>query len=144
MVGAMLYPRAAVSMNTRRNCQPKREIAMKKLTALITVAGFATVFCAAAQAGSVSEAPTEIVRYAAADAANVATVAVLYRRIEAAAGRVCGARIAPGRSFPSAAWNHCAQGAIRDALVRIDTPAVAAYAASHGILVLEATTASRN
>jgi len=117
---------------------------MKKLTVLIAVAGFTAVVGANAQAGGMSDVPTETVHYATADAASVAAVAVLYRRIDAAAGRVCGERMAPGTPFVSHTWQRCVQRATRDALAQIDTPAVAAYAAAHGIVVLGAPTASRN
>ncbi|MGC1456899.1 MAG: UrcA family protein [Steroidobacteraceae bacterium] len=117
---------------------------MKKLTVLIAVAGITAVICANAQAGGISDVPTETVRYATADAATVAAVAVLYRRIDAAAGRVCGERMAPGTPFVSRTWQHCVQRATREALAHINTPAVAAYAAAHGIVVLDAPTASRN
>jgi hypothetical protein len=36
------------------------------------------------------------------------------------------------------------QSAMRDALAQINTPAVADYAAAHGIVVVNATIASRN
>jgi UrcA family protein len=117
---------------------------MKKLTTLIALAGITTVLCATAQAGGVSSVPTETVRYTTADAANAATVATLYRRIDAAAGRVCGERLAPGTEVLSKPWRHCVQSAMRDALAQINTPAVADYAAAHGIVVVNATIASRN
>ncbi len=117
---------------------------MNKLTALIAVAGITAALCANAQAATMSDVPTETVRYTTADAASVAAVAVLYGRIDAAAGRVCGARMSPGSPFVSRTWQRCVQRALRDALVQIDTPAVAAYAAAHGIEVLDAPTARRN
>jgi UrcA family protein len=117
---------------------------MKKLTTLIALAGITTVLCANAQAGGVSDVPTETVRYTSADAANAAAVATLYRRLDAAAGRVCGERLAPGTEVLSKPWRHCVQSAMRDALAQINMPAVATYAAAHGIVVVDATIASRN
>jgi UrcA family protein len=106
---------------------------MKNLTTLIAVAGFTALLCANAQAGIQSEVPTETVRYATPDVDNAAGVAALYHRIDAAAGRVCGERLAPGSLAASQPWRRCVQGAMRDALAKINLPAVTAYAAARGV-----------
>jgi UrcA family protein len=130
-------------MTTQRDTRNQHwEIAMKNLTTLIAVAGF-TVLCATAQAADMSGAPAEVVRFASSDAAHAATVAKLYRRIDAAAGRVCGQRLAPGTPFVSKSWRLCVQGAMRNALAQINSPAVSDYAAAHGVVVNE-TTVARN
>jgi UrcA family protein len=116
---------------------------MKNLTALIAIAGF-TALSANALAGGTLEVPTEIVRYASADAANADTVAVLYRRIDAAAGRVCGERLAHGTPFVSRHWQLCVQHAMRDALTQINTPAATAYAATQGVVVYGSSLARGN
>jgi UrcA family protein len=144
MAGEILYPRAAVSMKAKRDIRnQQREIAMKNLTALIAIAGF-TALSVNAQAGGTSAVPTEIVRYTSSDAANAGTVALLYRRIDAAAGRVCGERLAPGKPFVSRSWQLCVQHAMHDALTQINTPAAASYAATQGVVVYGSTVASRN
>jgi UrcA family protein len=135
--------RCSVNEDQSATRNQQLEIAMNKLTAL-TLAGFATVLCANAQAGTVSDAPTVTVRYVTADVANSASAAVLYRRIDAAAVRVCGERLAPGSPFLSRNWKQCVQGAMHDALAQINSPAVGVYAAAHAMVGLDSATASRN
>jgi UrcA family protein len=110
---------------------------MKNLTTLIAVAGFTALLCANAQADVQSEPPTESVHFAVTDAANPATVVALYQRIDAAAGRVCGARLAPGSLTVSKSWRRCVQGAMRDAVAKINMPAVSVYAAAQGAVVYD-------
>jgi UrcA family protein len=117
---------------------------MKTLTALTAVAGFAAILCANAEAGTPPDVPTETVRYSNLNAANVQDVAVLYRRIDAAAGRVCGQRLAPGSLLVSRPWQRCVQNALRHALVEINTPAVTAYAATQGVLLYDSSIARRD
>ncbi len=117
---------------------------MKKLTVLIALTGFTAVLCANTQAAETSAAPSLTVRYSTSDAVNDASVARLYRRIDAAAGQVCGERMAPGSPFVSRSWRSCVQSAMRAALVQINNPAVATYAAARGMVVVGAATASRN
>jgi UrcA family protein len=131
-------------MTTKRDTRNQYwEIAMKNLTALIAIAGFSALN-ATAQAAGTPDVPTEIVRYASSDAANADTVAILYRRIDAAAGRVCGQREAPGSPFVSHSWQHCVQHAMQDAVAQINTPAAAAYAAAQGIALYGSTVARRD
>ena len=117
---------------------------MKNLPILIASAGLAAAGCLSTQARSRPEAPTQIVRYVASAAVGDAAVASLYRRIDAAAQRVCGERLAPGSLAVSNAWRQCVQLSLRDALAQMHTPAIAAYAASQGVMVYDAATAARN
>jgi UrcA family protein len=117
---------------------------MKKLTALTAIAGIAAILCANAEAGAPSDGPTETVRYSNLNATNAQDIAVLYRRIDAAAGRVCGQRLSPGSPFVSKSWQRCVQNALRHAVVEINTPAVTAYAATQGVLGYDSSIARRN
>jgi len=117
---------------------------MKKLTGLIAVAGIAAILCASAEAGAPSDAPTETVRLSDLKVTNVHDVAVLYRRIDEAAGKVCGQRLSPGSPFVSRSWQHCVQIALRQAVVEINAPAVTAYAATQGVLEYDSSLARRN
>ncbi len=51
---------------------------MKKLIALIAIAGTAGLLCANAEAGPLTEVPTEAVRYADLNIIDTHDVAVLY------------------------------------------------------------------
>jgi UrcA family protein len=117
---------------------------MKKLTGLIAFAGIAAILCVNAEAGAPSDVANETVRYSDLKLANVHDVVVLYRRIDAAAGRVCGQRLAPGTPFVSPSWQRCVQIALRHAVDEINSPAVTAYAAAQGVLSYDASVARRN
>ena len=117
---------------------------MKNSVALIAVATLATGLCANARAHSMSEAPSEVVKYSDLDATKVPDAVVLYHRIDAAASRVCGERERPGSFFVSLPWQRCYQTALRDAVAKINSPAVTAYAAAHGVLVAHAMVARGN
>jgi UrcA family protein len=116
---------------------------MKKLTGLIAVAGIAGILCVNAEAGAPSDVATETVRYSDLTIANVHDAGVLYRRIDAAAGRVCGPRLAPGTPFVSGSWKRCVQIALRHAVAEINAPAVTAYAATQGVLVYDDSSVAR-
>jgi UrcA family protein len=138
----ILYPRAAVSLKAQRNARNQQwEIAMKNLTTLIAVAGFTAVLCANAQAGVHLDVNTEAVRYTTPNADNAAAVAKLYRRIDAAAGKVCGERLMPGSFLVSKSWQGCVQSAMSNALAKINIPAVTAYAAARGVVGYDSTIA---
>ena len=107
---------------------------MNKLTTVFAVAAIAGLFCANADAGTLPDVPTEAVRYRNLQGVNDHHVAVLYRRIEAAAGKVCGQRLRPGSLVVSPAWQECAQNALRHAVADINAPSVTTYAAAHGRL----------
>jgi UrcA family protein len=138
----ILYPRAAGSLKAQREARNQQwEIAMKNLTTLIAVAGFTAVLCANAQAGVQFGVRTEAVRYATPNADNAAAVATLYHRIDAAAGRVCGERLVPGSLFVSKSWQGCVQSAMRDAVAKVNIPAVTAYAAAQGVVAYDSSIA---
>lgn len=110
---------------------------MKKLTALLAIAGTAGFLLANAHAGTVSEVPSAAVRYTDLNIANGRDVAVLYWRIDAAAGKVCGQRLAPGSLVVSKSWQLCMRNALRHALTAVNVPALTAYAAAQGELVYD-------
>ncbi len=117
---------------------------MKTFTALIAVVGFTALMGANAEAATPSDVPAEAVRYTQPDAANTRDVAILYDRIDAAAGRVCGQRLAPGSAFVSRPWRQCVQSAMRTAVGDINTPALTIYAAAHGVVLLDTAVVRRN
>jgi UrcA family protein len=117
---------------------------MKNFTALIAVVGFTALMGANAEAAAPSDVPAEAVRYTQPDAANARAVVILYDRIDAAAGRVCGERLAPGSAFVSRTWHQCVQSAMRAAVGQINTPALTTYAAAHGVVLLDTAVARRN
>jgi UrcA family protein len=117
---------------------------MKTFTALIAVVGFTALMGANAEAATPTDVPAETVRYTQPDAANARDVAILYDRVDAAAGRVCGQRLAPGSAFVSRPWRQCVQSAMRAALGEINTPALTTYAAAHGVVLLDTVVARRN
>jgi len=117
---------------------------MKNLPSLIASAGLAAAGCLSARAGPLPEAPTQIVRYIASASEGDAAVASLYRQIDAAARRVCGERLVPGSLAVSKAWRQCVRLSLRAALAQIHRPAMAAYAASQGVMLYDGATADRD
>jgi UrcA family protein len=57
--------------------------------------------------------------------------AVLYRRIERAAKRVCGEPRLPGSHFTSPIWRSCVVQAVEQAIATVDRPALTAYYREH-------------
>jgi UrcA family protein len=114
---------------------------MNKLTAMFAVAAIAGLFYVNADAGTPSDVPTQAVRYRDLQSANIQDVAVLYRRIDAAAGTVCGERLAPGSLHVSPTWRRCEQNALRQAVADINAPAMTAYAAAQGVLAHDSSVA---
>ena len=60
-----------------------------------------------------------------------AGAAVLYRRIQHAAVRVCGDPQLPGSRFESRVWRRCVTQAVDRAVVALDRPALTAYYREH-------------
>ena len=58
---------------------------------------------------------------------KTAGVAALYRRITAAASRVCGQRALTGSNYPLPEYTRCYNEAIATAVVRVDRPQLTAY-----------------
>jgi UrcA family protein len=114
---------------------------MNKLTTVFAVAAIAGLFHASADAGTLPDVPTQAVRYQNLQSANARDVAVLYRRIDAAAGTVCGRRLAPGSLVVSPTWQRCVQNAVRHAVADIKAPAMTAYAAAQGVLAHDSSVA---
>lgn len=104
---------------------------MKYLTTLVAIAGFATLAGAPARADAGLEARSETVKFADLNPGTPGGSAVLFRRLQAAALRVC--RDLDSRELamlePHTA---CVRTAMRTAIVHIDEPALTAYAADHG------------
>jgi UrcA family protein len=77
-------------------------------------------------------APDEIqhstaVHYADLNLNETAGVAALYRRIIAAASRVCGQRTLTGSNYPLPEYIRCYNEAIATAIARVDRPQLTAY-----------------
>jgi UrcA family protein len=63
--------------------------------------------------------------------------AVLYRRIERAAGRVCGEPQLTGAYFTSPIWRSCVVQAVERAVAAVDRPALTAYHREHAASSLQ-------
>jgi|HubBroStandDraft_1064217.scaffolds.fasta_scaffold355612_2 UrcA family protein len=107
---------------------------MKNSIALIAIAALTTGLCATARASTMSEAPSEAVQYSDLDSTKSHDAAVLFERIDAAALRVCGAKYKVGSVLISPLWQNCMQVAIREAVTKVNSPAVTSYAAAHGLV----------
>lgn len=83
------------------------------------------------------EAPTAAgveqttVHFADLNINQAAGAAVLYRRIQLAAGRVCGEPKLPGSFIVSPFWRKCVAQAVDRAVVEVDRPALTAYHRLH-------------
>jgi UrcA family protein len=117
---------------------------MKNSTALLAIATLTTVLCGNVQASTMSEVPSEAVKYSDLNLTQSRDAAVLFGRIDAAAGRVCGPKYKVGSPFISQFWRDCVQVALRAAVARIDSPAVTTYAATHDALQRDTLVARRN
>jgi UrcA family protein len=117
---------------------------MKNSTALLALATLTTVLCANVQASTMSEVRSETVNYSDLDSTQSRDAAVLFGRIDAAAGRVCGAKYKAGSPFISSTWRQCVQFAIRGAVAKVNSPAVSSYAAAHDALQRDTLVARRN
>jgi UrcA family protein len=67
------------------------------------------------------------VHYADVNLNKTAGVAALYRRITAAASRVCGQRALTGSNYPLPEYTRCYNEAIATAVARVDRPQLTAY-----------------
>jgi UrcA family protein len=117
---------------------------MKNSIALIAIATLATGLSAHAQASTMSEVPSEAVQYSDLDSTRSHDAALLFERIDAAAGRVCGAKYKVGSLAISPAWRNCVQVAIRAAVAKVNSPAVTSYAAAHDAAPGDTLAARRN
>jgi UrcA family protein len=117
---------------------------MKNSFVLVAIATLATGLCANALASTMSEVPSEAVQYSDLNSTQSHDAAVLFERIDAAAGRVCGAKYKPGSLVISQNWRNCVRIAIREAVAKVNSPAVTSYAAAHGDLQGDTLVARRN
>ncbi len=107
---------------------------MKNLITLVSVATFATCVFTLARADTSSEPRSETVQFADLNAANVHGAAVLFQRIKSAAENVCR-DLEPGRSLAlQRPYAECVHVALSNAVAKVDSPAVTAYAVARGAL----------
>jgi UrcA family protein len=105
---------------------------MKKPIILAAVA-FVTCGVTIAQADSAFEPRSVTVRFADIDTTNPQGAAALYRRLKSAAASVCR-DLEPGKELARAhVYNNCIQTALSTAIVKVNRPALAVYAAAHGV-----------
>ncbi len=107
---------------------------MKNLTALIAVTTFAVCNFTIARADTAFEPRRATVHFADLDTSTAQGAAVLYQRVKSAAESVCK-DLQPGRQLAlMQPYASCVQLALGNAIVKIDRPAVTAYAAARGPL----------
>ncbi len=106
---------------------------MNTLTKILAAATLAATLFTTAHAGQPLQPRTQKVQFADLDTTTPQGAAVLYRRMNAAAGAVCGQRERIGSPFVSKAWEACVKNAMRGALAQINRPAVTDYAAARGV-----------
>lgn len=106
---------------------------MKNFTTLIAAATFAALGVSIAQADTTFGPRSVTVRFADLDMTNSQGAAVLFRRIKGAAESVCR-DLESGRDLGLIHRHaNCVNLALGNAIVKIDRPAVTAYAAAHGV-----------
>ena len=111
---------------------------MKNLTTLVAVATFGVCNFTIAQADTAFEPRSATVRFADLDTTTAQGAAALYKRIKSAAESVCK-DLEPGRQLLlMQRYASCIHLALGNAIVKIDRPAVTAYAAAHGFAPGEA------
>jgi UrcA family protein len=112
--------------------QPNWENVMKKPIILAAVA-FITCGVNIAQADSAFEPRSVTVRFGDIDTTNPQGAAALYRRLKSAAASVCQ-DLEPGKELVRVPlYINCIQTALSTAIVKVDRPALTAYAAAHGV-----------
>jgi UrcA family protein len=111
---------------------------MKCLPALIAVTTFAACSLPIARADTAFEPRAVTVRFADLDTTNAHGAAVLYQRIKNAAKIVCQELGSDRQLARMSLYANCVSKAIGNAVVRVDRPAVTAYAAARGALPRDA------
>jgi UrcA family protein len=112
--------------------QPNWEKIMKKQIILAAVA-FVTSGVTVAHADSAFEPRSVIVRFADIDTSSPQGAAALYRRLKSAAASVCR-DLEPAKELAEVRlYANCLQTALSTAIVKVDRPALTAYAAAHGM-----------
>jgi UrcA family protein len=115
-----------MTMNTMSPFSTLRRIAATVLCG--SLASGVTVVANAAQEGDVM---TQVVKYGDLDVSNAQGAAMLYSRIRAAAANVC--RPYDSLDFSPRLLHDCMHKAIKDAVVKVDQPALfAVYNAKNG------------
>ncbi len=105
---------------------------MKNLTTLAAVATLSVCSFTIAHADTGFEPRSATVRFADLDTTTAQGAAVLYKRIKSAAESVCK-DLEPGRQLAlKERYASCIHLALGNAIVKIDRPAVTAYAAARG------------
>jgi UrcA family protein len=111
---------------------------MKTLTTLIAVATVAASGITIASADTTLEPRSATVKFADLNTSNVQGAQVLYQRIASAAESVCR-DLKPGRQVAlMEPYAKCVHQAISTAVIKVDRPAVTAYAAAQGTRPSEA------
>jgi UrcA family protein len=106
---------------------------MKKSIILVAVAAIITCGVSVAKADSAFEPRSVTVQFSDLDTSNTQGAATLYRRLKSAAASVCR-DLEPGKQLAQVwAYTDCVHTAFNNAVVKIDRPAVTAYAAAHGM-----------
>jgi UrcA family protein len=100
---------------------------------IILAAVAALITCSVTIARADSDPRSVTVRFADLDTANTPGAAALYRRLKNAAASVCR-DLEPGMELSRVpAYANCMHTALSNAIVKVDRPAVTAYAAAHGV-----------
>jgi UrcA family protein len=104
-------------------------ISSRVLAAVIGAYALAVILVAprVTYADSFAQASTQAVRFADLNLDTRSGVATLFRRIQSAAGEVCGGYSSPGTLLPSVAHRSCINFAVADAVHRVDAPLLTAY-----------------
>jgi len=112
---------------------------MKNSMILVALATLITCSITIARADSSFEPRSVVVRFADLDTVNTQGAAALYRRLMGAAENVCQ-DLDPGMVLArKAVYAKCIGTALSNAIVKVDRPAVTAYAAAHGVQTGEST-----
>jgi UrcA family protein len=96
------------------------------MLAALTLAGTASL----AHADTPSDTEKQIVRYGDLNLATQAGLQALFRRIQNAAGEVCGPSTVAGSRIISTAWKDCVSNSVRDAILEVNHPSLTAYYAA--------------
>ncbi len=106
---------------------------MKNSIILVAVAAFITCSVTRCPSRYFSNRAPSLVKFADLDTSNAQGAATLYRRLNAAAKSVCQ-DLEPGRELARVrVYTDCIHTALSNAIVKINRPAVTAYAAAHGV-----------
>jgi UrcA family protein len=109
-------------------------IAMKKnLSTVIATAAIAASGVCVAAADASFESHSAMVRFADLDTSGEQGAAALYERIERAARIVCRDLEPDGQLSRYASYTRCVHEAIKNAIEKIDRPAVTAYGLARGL-----------